>query len=65
MVNLTCNLLGQPRAIDDAGHFRPLRVEEIVVPANEAEIRECARRVFQVGQAVKAYGASEDFEAVF
>jgi hypothetical protein len=65
LVNLTANLLGQLYAIDDAGRFTPLRVEEIVIAAHQEEIRHLAREVYRVGQAVKAYGPTEDFEAVF
>jgi hypothetical protein len=65
MVNLTANLLGQFHAVDSQGRFTPLRVREIVTAANEPEIRELARHVFDVGRAVKAYGAGENFEDVF
>ena len=50
--------------MDEAGQFGLLRIEEIVVPEHEAEIRELALQVFRVGQAVKAYGRTESFEAV-
>ncbi|HXG47394.1 MAG TPA: hypothetical protein VNO52_07215 [Methylomirabilota bacterium] len=65
LVNLTANLLGQLQAIDEHGGFRPLRVEEIVVASQQEEIRRLARAVFRVGQAVRAYGPTEDFEVVF
>ena len=65
MVNLTANLLGQLYAIDERGRFTPLRVREIVTPEHEAEIRQLAQRVFDVGRAVKAYAADERFETVF
>jgi len=65
LVNLAANLLGQLYAIGDEGQFTPLRVEQIVVAAHQDEIRRLAREVFGVGKAVKAYGATEDFEAVF
>jgi hypothetical protein len=65
MVNLSTNLLGQLYAIDEAGRFRPLTVEEILVPEHHAEIRDLCRHVFEVGKAVKAYSASEEFEVLF
>lgn len=65
MVNLTTNLLGQIYAIDDVGQFKLLRVEEIVIPEHEREIREVALQVFQVGQAVRAYQKQEPFEPVW
>ena len=65
MVNLAANLLGQFHAIDRHGRFTPLRVREIVTQANEPELRELARHVFEVGRAVKAYRPGEDFDEVF
>jgi hypothetical protein len=65
MVNLTANLLGQFRAFDAKGNFTVLRVREIVTPTNEPEIRRLAQHVFEVGRAVKAYGADEQFADVF
>ena len=64
MVNLTANLLGQFHAIDSQGQFSMLRVRDIVRPANEPEIRELAQHVFEVGRAVKAYGADEKFDDI-
>ncbi len=64
ILNLSTNLLGQLYAIDEAGQFRLLSIDEIVVPEHKAEIRELALQVFRVGQAVKAYGRTESFEAV-
>jgi ketopantoate reductase len=65
MVNLTANVLGQLYAIDAVGSFRLLRVAEIVTREHEQEIRELTQRVFEVGRAVKAYGADEQFESIF
>ena len=65
MVNLCANLLGQLYAIDEQGHFRPLRLIEIFIPEHEREIRDLCRHVFAVGQAVKAYLPAEDFEHFF
>ncbi len=64
-VNLVANLLGQLYAIDEGGRFRSLTVDDIVVPEHEAEIRDLARHVFEVGRAVKAYGPQESFDTVF
>ena len=64
MVNLSTNLLGQFYGLE-AGRFTPLRVREIVTAEHEREIRDLARHVFEVGRAVKAYGAGEKFEEVF
>ena len=64
MVNLVANLLGQLYAISDAGEFRALTVGEIIRPEHEAEIRQLCEQVFRIGQAVKAYGAQEDFVPV-
>jgi hypothetical protein len=64
IVNLTTNLLGQFYAMDREAHFTPLRVREILTAEHEPEIRALARRVFAVGQAVRAYGVDEDFEQV-
>ena len=47
------------------GKFTPLRVREIVTPEHEAEIRELAQHVFEVGRAVKAYAPDEQFETIF
>ena len=47
------------------GKFAPLRVCDIVTPANEPAMRELAQHVFEVGRAVKAYAADEHFEDVF
>jgi hypothetical protein len=65
MVNLTTNLLGQLQVINHGGKFTPLRVRDIVTPANEPAMRELAQHVFEVGRAVKAYAADEHFEDVF
>jgi hypothetical protein len=65
MINLSANFLGQIYAIDEAGHFRSLTVEQIFVPAHEAEMRDLARHIFQVGLAVRAYDAPDNFETIF
>src|SRR3954466_3255559 len=64
MVNLSSNLLGQLYAIDDLGNFRAMTLGEIVKPAHESAIRELCQRVFEVGRAVRAYAASDDFEVL-
>lgn len=64
-VNLVANLLGQLLAIDDHGGFQPLTVAEITRPGHTAEIRDLARHVFEVGRAVRAYEARDDFEEIF
>jgi hypothetical protein len=65
VVNLSTNLLGQFYAFDAEGHFTPLRVRDIATPEHAGEIRDLAEHVLQVGRAVKAYGAGEDFDHVF
>jgi hypothetical protein len=65
IINLATNLLGQLYAIDDAGNFTPLTVEQIVSAEHESEIRRLAAEVFAVGQAVRAYGAAEEFEPIY
>ncbi|MCI0540863.1 MAG: hypothetical protein L0Z50_37155 [Verrucomicrobiales bacterium] len=65
LVNLTSNLLGQLYAIDAEGKFKPLRVGEIVTGEREPEIRDLARHVWEVGRAVKAYAADEQFNSIF
>src|SRR5258706_12576014 len=51
--------------MDDAGGFRPLRIEEIVVPEHAEEIRDLCQHVFKAGKAVKAYGPSDEFSDIF
>ena len=65
MVNLSANLLGQFYATDAEGRFTALRVCEIVTAEHEKEIRVLAQHVFDVGRAVKVYGAGEKFSDVF
>ena len=65
MVNLTANLLGQFYAIDAGGKFTPLRVRDIATAEHEAEIRELAQQVFEVGRAVRVYAPDEQFETIF
>lgn len=65
LVNLCINLLGQLHAIDDAGHFRLLTIREIFAEEGSDEPRELARHVIDVGRAVGAYSAEDDFETLF
>lgn len=65
IINLATNLLGQLYAIDDAGNFRCLRVEEIVTSEREPEMRRLAAEVFAVGQAVRAYSRTDQFEDIY
>lgn len=64
LVNITCNLLGQIQAIDDAGNFRALNVGEILGGENEAEAARLTAHVVAVGRAVKVYSADETSERV-
>jgi hypothetical protein len=59
LINLAANLLGQLQAIDDAGRFRPLTLEEIFDGECGAEVDELIRHVVAVGKAVRAYAAEE------
>jgi hypothetical protein len=65
IINLATNLLGQLYAIDEAGDFKLLTVEQIVTAEHESEMRRLAAEVFAVGQAVRAYGPAEQFESVY
>jgi ketopantoate reductase len=65
IINLATNLLGQLYAIDEAGRFTPLRVEQILAPEREPEIRKLAAEVFAVGQAVRAYAKNDQFEEIY
>ena len=65
LINLCANLLGQLRAIDDAGKFRALTVREILENEGSGETRELSRHVIAVGRAVGVYAAEEDFEAIY
>jgi len=65
MVNLASNLLGQLYAIDDKGNFTLLRINQIIVPEHELEIRNLCLHVFAVGRAVRAYEASDEFSDLF
>ncbi|HMC27098.1 MAG TPA: hypothetical protein VKM56_04810 [Verrucomicrobiae bacterium] len=65
MVNLASNLLGQLYAIDDSGNFTLLRINQIIVPEHEPEIRNLCLHVFAVGRAVRAYEATDEFDALF
>ncbi|HEY5751912.1 MAG TPA: hypothetical protein VIT21_02080 [Chthoniobacterales bacterium] len=64
IINLIANFFGLIHAFGDDGSFRPLRVEEILVPENTAEVQELIRHVFDVGVAVKAYGPGDSYEQV-
>ena len=65
IINLATNLLGQLYAIDEAGRFTLLRVEEIVAPEREPEIQRLASEVFAVGRAVRAYSKTDEFEQIY
>ena len=65
IINLATNLLGQLYAINDAGRFTLLRVEQILALEREPEIRRLASEVFAVGQAVRAYGKTDQFEEIY
>ncbi len=65
LINLWGNLLGQLRAIDEAGEFRLLRVRDIFPESECPELRELARHVIAVGRAVHAYRDEEDFEQIY
>ncbi len=65
IINLATNLLGQLYAIDEEGWFTPLRVEQILAPEREPEIRKLAAEVFAVGQAVRAYAKTDQFEQIY
>jgi hypothetical protein len=65
LVNLTVNLLGQLRAIDDSGEFRLLTVREILTPDVEEEARTLVKHVVAIGQAVHAYAAQSNVEKLF
>lgn len=65
LINLCANLLGQLHAIDDVGNFRALTVREILAEEGSEETRTLARHVVDVGRAVGAYSAAEDFETIY
>lgn len=65
LVNLAVNLLGQLEAIDATGNFRLLTIREILADEGSHEARELARRVVEVGRAVRAYSPVDDFEAIY
>lgn len=65
MANLSTNLLGQIYGIDAEGHFTPLPIRAMLSGPQAQEIRELCGWVFAIGQAVKAYGAGDDFETRF
>jgi len=65
LINLAANLLGQLAAIDDAGDFRLLAVQEIFGNEGSAEARELIERVVEIGRAVGAYTADDDLETIW
>jgi len=65
IINLATNLLGQLYAIDEAGNFKLLTVQQILSPERESEIRRLAAEVFAIGQAVKAYARTDQFENIY
>jgi hypothetical protein len=62
MVNLSTNLLGQLYAIDDQGRFTPMIIRDMIYGQRAEAIRELCGWIFRIGQAVKAYGPTDDFE---
>ena len=65
LINLCANLLGQLHAIDERGNFRALSVREILAEEGSEETRELTRHVVNVGRAVGAYSAEDDFEKIY
>ncbi len=65
LINLWGNLLGQLKAIDEQGNFRPLTVREIHPQPESPETRELAHHLIAVGRAVRAYREDEDFETIY
>lgn len=65
LINLACNLLGQLYAIDSQGNFKPLTLNEILIPEHYSDIRKLVNRVFRVGQMVKVYDIQEDVDVIF
>ena len=65
LVNLTVNLLGQLRAMDESGEFRLLTVRQILDEDLEKEARTLVAHVVSVGRAVHAYPAEIDVDALF
>lgn len=64
IINLISNFFGLIHAFHDDGTFTPLRVDQILIPENEGEVRELTAQVFAVGQSVKAYGPGDTLEQV-
>jgi hypothetical protein len=62
VLNLCYNLLGLREAVGADGRFRQLTLAEIMTTAVEPTARLLAGHVFRIGQAVRAYGADDDFE---
>lgn len=65
IINLSSNLLGLLYALQDDGSFHALKVQEIVFGDREQAARELSHRVLEVGQAVKAFSPSDDFDAIY
>jgi hypothetical protein len=65
LVNLTANLLGQLRAIDDRGNFRRLTIREILAGEARTEARQLAEQVVAVGRAVHAFHQDEPLESFY
>lgn len=64
IVNLAANLLGQLASIDEQGRFQPITVREVLARIGEPGVRELARRVVEVGRAVRAYQPAENTEEI-
>ncbi len=61
IINLIANFLGLLYAFADDGSFRRLTVAQVMAPEHNTDIRELARHVFDIGLAVKAFKADDDF----
>jgi hypothetical protein len=65
IINLVSNLLGLIYALQEDGSFEMLTVGDVLAPERQAAARELAHRVFEVGVAVKAFNATDDFDAIY
>ncbi|WP_218082248.1 hypothetical protein [Anthocerotibacter panamensis] len=65
LVNMACNLLGQLWAIDEAGSFQLLTLNQILLPIHEQPMRELIYQVLQIGRALKVYDASDDVDTLY
>jgi hypothetical protein len=61
LVNLMANLLGQLKAVDAEGRFRPLKVKEILGEREDPETQNLVEHVIAVGRTVRAYRPEETF----